>query len=51
MPVGKPGRTWVWSSEEVLEVVPEVTRLDEVIWEGLEGTSYFRDGPERGSKG
>lgn len=24
-----------------LEVVPEVTRLDEVIWEGLEGNILF----------
>jgi len=48
---GRQLGTWVWSSEEELEVVPEVTKLDEIIWEGLEGTSYFRDGPERGSKG
>lgn len=48
---GRQLHTWVWSSEEEPEVVPEVTKLDEIIWEGLEGTSYFRDGPERGSKG
>ena len=32
---GRQLDTWVWSSGEGLEVVPEVTRLDEVIWEGL----------------
>lgn len=31
-------------------MIPGVIRLDEVIWEGLEGKPYFRDGPELGSK-
>lgn len=49
---GRQLDTWVWSSGErpevvSLEVVPEVTRLDELIWEGLEGKPYFRDGPVR----
>lgn len=31
-------------------MIPGVIRPDEVIWEGLEGKPYFRDGPELGSK-
>lgn len=31
-------------------MIPRVVRPDEVIWEGLEGKPYFRDGPELGSK-
>lgn len=41
---------WVWSSGEglevVIQVVPEVIRLDKVTWEKLEGKPYFRDGAE-----
>lgn len=45
--------TWVWNSgerQEVIsvEVVPELIRLDEVIWEDLEGKPYCRDGPKLG---
>lgn len=27
-----------------IEVIPEVIRLDEIIWEGLEGKPYFNSG-------
>lgn len=31
-------------------MIPEIVKPDEVMWEGLEGKPYFRDGPELGSK-